>query len=443
MKKKFYILMTFIVFLTSTGFGGCETFFCILVQAFNYLAFRGNTLGTGVVVGANGTILYDWKNEHCWSTYPNVPTTADLNNVVISNVPVIDNLDTFYTTFVVGNAGTVLRSTDNYQTWQNVSIPSLTSNLYGLGLFSFAPYSGALIVAQAVVCGDAGCVWKSTNSGNNLIWTNRSVNTTKKLNSISVVNSGIYVVVGDSGAIYRTLDGGTNWENRSISASVSLKKVVSPNYDRFCTVGTNGAIYTSTDYGYSWALRNSGTTRTLRDVIFSGLDSGIAAGDLGTCRHTTNGGLTWQADAYLNGLTTKNIKCIAKVNYNTVNTITTSSTPGDAVADSTYFLAVSSDPLFGIEPVSNIISEFFSLKQNYPNPFNPVTNIEISIPKTSFVKLVIYDIQGREIETLVNSELKAGGYKIDWDASNYPSGVYFYSISAGEFKETKKMILVK
>jgi hypothetical protein len=97
----------------------------------------------------------------------------------------------------------------------------------------------------------------------------------------------------------------------------------------------------------------------------------------------------------------------------------------------------------GINPVSNEIPEGFSLSQNYPNPFNPVTNIEFSMPAASFVNLVIYDMLGREVETLVNEDLNAGTFNVDFNASKLTSGVYFYKITAGNFIETKKMILVK
>jgi hypothetical protein len=97
----------------------------------------------------------------------------------------------------------------------------------------------------------------------------------------------------------------------------------------------------------------------------------------------------------------------------------------------------------GITQISNQVPQGFSLSQNYPNPFNPTTNIEFAIPKSSFVKLAVYDMLGREVEILANKELTAGTYKADWDASNYPSGVYFYKIITPGFTETKKMILVK
>ncbi len=97
----------------------------------------------------------------------------------------------------------------------------------------------------------------------------------------------------------------------------------------------------------------------------------------------------------------------------------------------------------GIQQISSEVPNAFSLSQNYPNPFNPTTNIEFALLKASFVKLAVYDMLGREVETLVNKELKSGTYKADWNASSYPSGVYFYKLVTDNFIETKKMILVK
>lgn len=97
----------------------------------------------------------------------------------------------------------------------------------------------------------------------------------------------------------------------------------------------------------------------------------------------------------------------------------------------------------GIITTSNQIPVGYSLSQNYPNPFNPVTQISFNIPKQLFTRLVIYDQLGRERSVLVNSQLSPGSYKVEWDASNYPSGVYFYKIQAGDFIETKKMVTIK
>ena len=87
--------------------------------------------------------------------------------------------------------------------------------------------------------------------------------------------------------------------------------------------------------------------------------------------------------------------------------------------------------------------ESFAISQNYPNPFNPSTTLKYGIPKESYITLKVYDILGREVATLVNKQQKAGYYEVDWNAANNSSGIYFYRIQAGDFAETKKMILMK
>ncbi len=85
----------------------------------------------------------------------------------------------------------------------------------------------------------------------------------------------------------------------------------------------------------------------------------------------------------------------------------------------------------------------FALSQNYPNPFNPSTMIRYDLPKSEQVVIKVYDIVGREISTLVDSRQEAGFKEVQWNASNLPSGIYFYRISAGNFSDVKKMMIVK
>jgi hypothetical protein len=85
----------------------------------------------------------------------------------------------------------------------------------------------------------------------------------------------------------------------------------------------------------------------------------------------------------------------------------------------------------------------YTLEQNYPNPFNPTTVINYQIPKDGLVTLKVYDVLGREIITLVNEDKKAGSYNYKFDASKLSSGVYFYKITANDFVQSKKMILLK
>jgi hypothetical protein len=99
--------------------------------------------------------------------------------------------------------------------------------------------------------------------------------------------------------------------------------------------------------------------------------------------------------------------------------------------------------LVGTPSNNNQIPNSYSLAQNYPNPFNPATKISFSLPKAGDVKLVVFDILGREVATLVNENVKAGTHSVQFDASHLASGVYLYRMTAGDFTETKKMMLVK
>jgi len=85
----------------------------------------------------------------------------------------------------------------------------------------------------------------------------------------------------------------------------------------------------------------------------------------------------------------------------------------------------------------------FSLEQNYPNPFNPSTTINFSIPASGLVTLKVFNVLGSEVATLVNEQKEPGSYEVSFNANNYSAGIYFYNIQAGNFVETRKMILLK
>ena len=100
--------------------------------------------------------------------------------------------------------------------------------------------------------------------------------------------------------------------------------------------------------------------------------------------------------------------------------------------------------VLSVEEISNgeIVTNY-ELQQNYPNPFNPSTNIQFSVPQTSYVTLEVYNLVGERVGVLVSEQLSAGTYKYDWNTSNLTSGVYFYRLQSGSFVETKKMMLLK
>ena len=113
-------------------------------------------------------------------------------------------------------------------------------------------------------------------------------------------------------------------------------------------------------------------------------------------------------------------------------------------------IQINNSPVIGIQNISGEVPERFSLGQNYPNPFNPKTNIRIQMPNNGSAKLTVFDIAGKEVAVLVNEELHAGTYNVDFDGSNLASGTYFYKLVVGEnttngvgFSDVKKMILIK
>jgi len=89
------------------------------------------------------------------------------------------------------------------------------------------------------------------------------------------------------------------------------------------------------------------------------------------------------------------------------------------------------------------VPELYTLSQNYPNPFNPKTGIRFQVPGVSDVRLAVYDILGREVAVLVNERKAPGRYEVSFDGSTLSSGVYFYRLAAGDFTQTKRLMLLK
>jgi hypothetical protein len=106
-------------------------------------------------------------------------------------------------------------------------------------------------------------------------------------------------------------------------------------------------------------------------------------------------------------------------------------------------------PVISLSLVTNVITNSneipseYKLNQNFPNPFNPSTNISFELPKSGFVRLSVFDVSGKEISVLVSESINAGSYSVDWNASNNPSGVYFYRIETDNYTNTKRMLLIK
>jgi len=174
------------------------------------------------------------------------------------------------------------------------------------------------------------------------------------------------------------------------------------------------------------------------NVYVTGSSSSSTFNDYVTIKYNPAGDQQW-VKRY-NGTGSNDDAAVAIAIDNSLNLFVTGSSWSAANID--YLTIKYSQPV-GITPIGNSIPESFKLAQNYPNPFNPTTNINYDLPVSEFVSLKIYDQLGKEVATLVNERQSAGSYRVEFDGSNFSSGIYFYTLSAGEFKETKKMLLVK
>lgn len=192
--------------------------------------------------------------------------------------------------------------------------------------------------------------------------------------------------------------------------------------------------------GYSSVVDNLG------NIYTTGYCSGIPSTDCLTLKYDINGNLQWYKT--YNGLRDSNDIANDLCLDNFGNLYVTGWSRGfNTNAD---FITLKYSNLTAIQPVTTELPAEYSLSQNYPNPFNPSTKIKFSIPNTplSFgegqgVGLFIYNSLGQQITTLINQQLTPGTYEVEWDASNFPSGLYFYQLTSGEYSETKKMILLK
>jgi hypothetical protein len=307
-------------------------------------------------------------------------------------------------------------------------------------------------------------VFISTNNGTN--WIQTSLNNT---NASSLVFSGNNIFAGTSNGIYLSSNYGANWiqtslNNRDVrSLTVNGNNVFAGTYASPIPYG----VYLSTNNGTSWSqttLNNKAVESMAinSNNIFAGTrDSGVYL--------STNNGTSWSQttlnNLYVNVLVINGNSIFAGtspsgfyVSYNNgiswsqkneglgSNSVRSICILNNYMFAGTYTGGVFKRPLselIWIDPISNEIPDQFSLSQNYPNPFNPSTNIRFNIKDLRFTTLKVFDILGREIAMLVNEQLRPGTYEVEWNASNYPSGVYYYTLTSGDITDTKKMVVIK
>lgn len=284
---------------------------------------------------------------------------------------------------------------------------------------------------------DGGSTWTVTSATG-------QAGTASAANSIVVIDNLFYGFGSNTAppAAILTTDGGTTWNKRNTALTGNFTSGVAFSDNKLTGVVASSTslpnIARTTDAGATWTSINTGTGQSGYCVLkwVAGTNTVYLTADqgpTGVVKKSTNAGLNWTV------MSTSGLTGVTHIDYYRSGT----TLYGYAVTASGAILKVV-DNVTSIDPINSILPNEFSLSQNYPNPFNPSTKINFSIPSSSQVSLKVYDAVGKEVADLVNEFATAGNYSVDFSApSNLTSGVYFYTLSAGEFKATKKLLLVK
>lgn len=253
------------------------------------------------------------------------------------------------------------------------------------------------------------------------------------------INNILYAATRNSG-VYESTDNGMNWTKKT---NAGLPSPVDGQFaDRLLNIGpdlyvsTDNGIYKSTDQADSWtrvdqgfATWNQFNVAQIWGMYTDGTNLYASMAQDDSAYVSSDGGNTWSDIS--SGLNHR-LKAFAMHNG------TLFATQWDIDSSIVKYAG-----LTGVEKEDDINPRNFSLSQNYPNPFNPTTKINFTIPETDFVSIKVYDLLGREIAELINEELSQGKYSVNFNASNLTSGVYYYILEAGDYFETRKMLLLK
>ena len=314
------------------------------------------------------------------------------STIILDAVYFLDSLNGY----MGGFNGIILKTTDAGNNWNIMPVDS--SFFYKFHIKSFKFFNSKIGVACGGIMDFGGVIWKTTDYG--FHWSAFAVAPEPIYDVLYLDSNDAFATGGDfeyGASFVRTQD---NWSNYDyiplgffgVGQAVAMR---TPN-EFWIPLGFSLGWAVSTDTAHTWSLVENSDSNAVYDAVFADSTHGWAVGSYGKIY--------------------KFNPLIINVNNNGGNI-----------------------------PVS------FKLYQNYPNPFNPVTKIKYQVPvinsdvleNAAAVRIVVYDVLGRQAEILVNENEKPGVYETEWNASGFPSGVYFYRLSAGSFIQTRKMVLLK
>jgi photosystem II stability/assembly factor-like uncharacterized protein len=385
---------------------------------YNYYFLNDNT---GFVVGANAMIKKTTDNGESWTKILS-PSTSQFYDIDFINAN---------TGFIAGAGypGILLKSIDGGSSWN-------ISNSFGSSGFKCIKFFDEL---TGLLATESGEIYRTSDGGNS--WNMVDNSLYYSFGSITIKNTTTAFATGSSGLnlgkILRTTDSGLTWAIVANPVAAYKLKFIDENIG-YCT---GLGVLKTTDGGDTWnkVLNNNSTY----GIDFINANTGIITGnagydDGGFVYKTTDGGNLWNGLDFPTG---NNMYAVKFFNANT----------GLIFGENGTILKTyngGGNYITGVSGNENSRPSEYKLFQNYPNPFNPGTKIKFQITastqrNTVDVKLKVYNILGNEIATLVNNKMQPGIYEVQFNANQLPSGVYFYKLTAGNYSETKKMMLIK
>ena len=424
-----------------------------ITTMFNGYAFQSAFVDNNDNVWATSTnsgIIKSSDAGNSWTNYINGLTATDVSSLAA------DGAGNLYAS-IPGKG--LFSSTDNGNSWNKINMVNYEEDTY-IVTVELIP-SGGLIVYN---------VYNGIKTSTNLTdWTSFSTGLTNQAIRELAVSNDYYFAAGWDGKIFRTPRSAANWVEITdtsatgycydlfVSSTGELYYLfdeevfkstnngddwidVGSSIDGYSFsitqnsfgdifVGTDQGVYRSTDAGSSWTEDASGLIDgALSLAIFNG--NNIFAGGYASLSWSNDFGQNWSS--YTSGIENCRIIDLAFGS-------------GDVLFAAAERMGIyrTTSAITSVDDNENQVLNNFTLEQNYPNPFNPSTSIKYAINNREFVQLKVYNVLGKEVAILVNEFKPAGSYEINFDASKLSSGVYFYTLNAGTFIETKKMILVK
>ncbi len=382
---------------------------------------------------SNNQVLYTWSKYYYKSTDFGSTWTAILEGGQNNSNSLFISQQNSNRLFAVYHWKKIAVSNDGGWNWSTILIPNLAfvESIYVNKTnenIMFARCDGTYV--------------KSTNGGET--WSSMNVPTNEDGNflrlSTSDINTLFLISKSPSpGKIYKSTNMGANWNILSIplGSNENINDLQILNSNRLLLSARS--FFISDNQGNTWSkVYNYTESIYTTDIFFNPNNSSTFFS------HTTiydklvgsnNGGTAWW---------NSNQGLPSTLHYIHMGSL---SSQGNLLvaADSNLYYGT---PVISIKPINVNVPKNTKLVNNYPNPFNPSTKIKFDVAQEMNnsgrnVNLAVYDVLGREITTLVNEDLKWGTYEAEWDASNQPGGIYFARLTAGEYRETIKMVLVK